>query len=100
MGKAIYSMQVMPHTKVSIFIEKKSGFEVLKFYFLLRIRHLFCLRFCLLSMCGNGRQYDKCGIRLHCIFKPAQMYVKIPNVSTNTHTRICYIVCCSAFSIL
>jgi hypothetical protein len=30
MGKAIYSMQVMPHTKVSIIIEKKSGFEVSK----------------------------------------------------------------------
>jgi hypothetical protein len=28
---------------------------------------------------------------LNCL--PAQMYVKISNVSTNTHTRICYSVC-------
>jgi len=33
---------------------------------------------------------------LHCIFKPAQMYLKFSNVSTFTHTRICYIVCCKA----
>jgi hypothetical protein len=49
-----------------------------------------------LKLSYNGRQYDKCGTRLHCIFKPAQIYIKIPNVSTNTHTRICYIVCCKA----
>ena len=45
------------------------------------------------TLAGNGRQYDKCGTRLHCIFKPAQMYLKFPNVSTFTHTRICYSVC-------
>ena len=40
----------------------------------------------------NGRQYDKCGTKLHCIFKPAQMYLKFPNVSTftrNPHLLYC-----------
>ena len=43
-------------------------------------------------MCYNGRQYDKCGTRLHCIFKPAQIYLKILNVSTftrNPHLLYC-----------
>ena len=30
-------------------------------------------------------------------FQPAQIYIKIPNLSTFTHTRICYIVCCKAY---
>jgi len=39
---------------------------------------------------GNGWRYGKCGIKLLLICLPAQMYVKISNVSTNTQTRICY----------
>ncbi len=35
---------------------------------------------------------DKFGIKLLITCQPAQMYVKIPNVSTNTHTRICFSV--------
>ena len=45
-----------------------------------------------LKLLYNGRQYDKCGNRLHCIFKPAQMYLKFPNVSTftrNPHLLYC-----------
>jgi hypothetical protein len=52
----------------------------------------FVLGFRALKLLYNGRQYDKCGTRLHCIFKPAQMYLKIPNVSTftrNPHLLYC-----------
>jgi len=50
---------------------------------------------------ANGRRYGKCGIKLLLNCLPAQMYIKISNVSTNTHTRICYSVCCGAlFNVL
>jgi len=42
---------------------------------------------------ANGRRYGKCGIKLLLNCLQTQMYVKIPNVSTNTQTRICYSVC-------
>ena len=48
------------------------------------------------KLSANGRRYDKCGIKMHSIFKPAQIYVKIANLSTNAQPRICYIVCQSA----
>jgi len=60
------------------------------YYLLSRISLSSILRLSLvvrsLTMTANGRQYDKCGTRLHCIFKPAQIYIKIPNVSTFTQT--------------
>ena len=53
-----------------------------------------CVSF--LRCVANGRRYGKCGIKLLLNCLPAQMYIKISNVSTNTHTRICYSVCCNA----
>ena len=113
MGKAIYSMQAIPHTKVSIFVENKSVFAVSKLYFRLRIRQQFCILQCNLSMCGNGQRYSKCGIKLLLNCLPAhlvpiyrepvpiyrEMYVKISNVS---RTRIpafaiAFIICCFSF---
>ena len=41
----------------------------------------------------DGRRYGKCGNKLLLNCLPAQMYVKISNVSTYTQTRICYSVC-------
>jgi hypothetical protein len=37
-------------------------------------------------------RYGKCGNKLLLNCLPAQMYKKIPNVSTITQTRICYSV--------
>ena len=53
-----------------------------------------------LKLLYNGWRYGKCGIKLLLNCLPAQMYVKISTVSTNTQTRICYSVCCSAFLII
>ena len=36
------------------------------------------------KLAHNGRRYGKCGIKLLLNCQPAQMYVKISNVSTNT----------------
>jgi hypothetical protein len=44
---------------------------------------------------ANRRRYGKCGNKLLLNCLPTQMYVEISNVSTNTHTRICYSVCCA-----
>jgi len=45
------------------------------------------------SLAANSRRYGKCGNNLLINCLPAQMHVKISNVSTNTQTRICYSVC-------
>lgn len=46
-----------------------------------------------LRLVANGAMASKCWIKLLLKCQPAQMYVKISNVQTNTQPRICYSVC-------
>jgi len=43
-----------------------------------------------LPLAHNSWSYGKCGIRWLLDWLPAQMLLKISNVSTNTQTRVCY----------
>ena len=73
--------------------EKAWILKELKYVWLRSNLRYFVLGFRALKLLYNGWRYGKCWTKLLLNCQPAQMYIKISNVSTNTHTRICYSVC-------